>query len=108
MPGDWEITRAATEDTEGTRVKYCQVCKKEAEWELIPKIAMYYVTYDANGGTLPMINGDGEAYTTYRVRERVGNKHRIVFNTSFDHPAWGYTVTCHGIGEGANTIDYQD
>ena len=108
MPGDWEITRAATEDTEGTRVKYCQVCKKQAEWESIPKIATYYVTYDANGGTLPMINDAGEAYTTYRMRERVGDKHRIVFNTSFEHPAWVYTVTCHGNGEGANTIDYQD
>lgn len=51
-----------------------------------------------------MINDAGEAYTTYRMRERVGDKHRIVFNTSFEHPAWVYTVTCHGNGEGANTI----
>ena len=107
VPGDWEILWSATEDTDGTRVKYCQVCKKEAERESIPKIATYYVTYDANGGTLPITNDAGEAYTTYPVRERVGDKHRIEFNYFFYHPEWDYTVTCHGNGEGANTIDYQ-
>lgn len=108
MPGEWVITQSATEDTEGTRVKYCQVCKKEAERESIPKIATYYVTYDANGGTLPITNDAGEAYTTYPVRERVGDKHRIEFNYFFYHPEWDYTVTCHGNGQGANTADYQD
>lgn len=107
VPGDWEIIRAATEDTEGTKVKYCQVCKKQAEWESIPKIATYYVTYDANGGTLPRINNAGEAYTTYQLRERVGDKHRIAFNTSSDHPHWICTVSCHMNDEEANTIDYE-
>ena len=107
VPGDWQIAQEATEDTEGTRIKYCQVCKKQVEWESIPKIETYYVTYDANGGVLPISNGAGETYTTYRVRECVGDKHTIDLD-SYYSPERLYKVTYHGNGQGAKTFEFQD
>ncbi|MBR5515325.1 MAG: leucine-rich repeat protein [Clostridia bacterium] len=37
-PGDWVVTKEATLQSEGEKVKYCNVCNQELENEIIPKL----------------------------------------------------------------------
>ena len=83
----------------------CFTCEVKAVSD--DETVTYYVTYDANGGELPISNGGGEAYTTYRVCERVGDKHTIDLD-SYYRPKRFYKVTYHGNGQGAKTFEFQN